>query len=274
MHQKKTVFFLCLLAALLSLAPAYAEESVIRKGFIEAFDANDAARMHAIVEENKEKIPDEITSLLEESRRPDVAVEHKEGNRYIAELMAIRYKDITGDAEPLIKVKKEVFNSRLTPTVRSTPSEGVHIVDIPVATGGAKNVFVPDNIIIQKGETVRWTNHDTIAHVFASMPLIGEVGLFAPSIEPGGGWEFTFEKPGEYYYICFIHKGMIGKITVEGAAAGGAGGAGGAGQAAQPAAQEPSMEHEEGSHEKGHETGAEGGAASGAEDGGAGEASE
>ena len=34
-------------------------------------------------------------------------------------------------------------------------------------------------------------------------------------IEPGQSWDHTFHSPGEYYYVCFSHKVMYGKIVVK-----------------------------------------------------------
>ncbi|GEM_PF-1903208 len=210
------LLFAMAFAGVMSLsAPAFSQESDIIKNFIEAFDAKDKARMSSIVEENKDAIPAEIRSLLRQAVAPGTTVEDKEGAFYLAEVMANIYKDKFGDVEPLKEVKRARFESLLGPAVRLTSPDGVHIVDLPEATDTVKNIFKPDNIIIKKGETVRWVNYDKVAHVFASMPFIGKGGLFAPSIEPGGSWEYTFDRPGEYYYICFIHKGMIGKVTVE-----------------------------------------------------------
>lgn len=43
------------------------------------------------------------------------------------------------------------------------------------------------------------------------MPVIGTGGIKATRIDPGQSFEFKFDKAGEYFYICYIHKGMVGK---------------------------------------------------------------
>ncbi|MEE9542608.1 MAG: plastocyanin/azurin family copper-binding protein [Thermodesulfobacteriota bacterium] len=194
---------------------AYSFESKLVNKFLEAYDAKDAGAMAAIVEDNKDKIPSEILALLYEAMFPSTKEEDKTANLFIAELIAKTYKDSTGDFEPLLNVKRTVFNSKLSEPVTSSAKKGVHIVELPKASKNAMNVFSPDNIIIKQGETVSWVNKDKISHVFASMPVIGEGGIFTPDIEPGKSWKFKFNKPGDYYYICFIHKGMVGKVTVE-----------------------------------------------------------
>lgn len=217
MGTKKALLTASLLTALaLSAAvPCFAAESEIVKKFTEALDAKNAVKMDEVIKANKEKIPDEIKALIDAALAPETTPEDKESHFYVAELMAKGYNEATGDFKPLKSVKTAVFNSKLTPAVRSKAENGVHTVTAPKATDHAKNVFTPDNIIIKKGESVKWVNNDDTAHVLVSMPVIGLGGIKATRIEPGQSWEFKPEKPGEYYYMCYIHKGMVGKITVE-----------------------------------------------------------
>lgn len=188
------------------------EESDFREDFLEALKAGDMDGMYSIVDKNRVKIPREILAILEEAL--EAKGEEKESLLYIVEALANVYNDVSGDIEFFKEVKKKMFDARLSRPVRSILQGGVHVVETPEATGEVKNIFKPDNIIIRRGETVRWVNKDKIAHLLGSMPFIGEAGLFSPYIEPGKGWEHTFNEPGEYYYICFIHRSMIGKITV------------------------------------------------------------
>lgn len=189
-----------------------APPQAFRKDFIAALEANDGEKMFSIVEANKDNIPGEIQGLLTEAKD---AKEEKAGLLHIAEMMARYYKDITGNAEHLIEVRKADFESRLSPPVRPKAVNGTHTIEFPKPAGDVKNVFRPDNIIIKRNETIRWVNNDETAHVFSSMQFIGKKGIKSPSVEPGKGYEFKFEETGEYYYICFIHRGMVGKVTVE-----------------------------------------------------------
>lgn len=92
--------------------------------------------------------------------------------------------------------------------------KGVYIIQ-GTSSEAARSIFLPDVIIIKKGGTVRWVNNDKTAHLVASVPVIGEGGIFSPEIGDGESWEYRLNKPGEYYYICFIHKVMYGKVIVE-----------------------------------------------------------
>ena len=196
-------------------ATGFAAEPSISEAFIKAYDSNDQEKLHKVVEENVEKVPAEIKALIYSTMGPDVKPEKKESTLYIAEQIAIIYKDVTGDFEPIRGVKREQFESKLSVPVISVAKDGVHIIETPEKTDGRFNFFSPDNMVIKKGETVRWSNTDKIAHLFASFSIIGKGGLFTPNIDPGASWDYTFEEAGEYYYLCFIHKGMLGKITVE-----------------------------------------------------------
>lgn len=198
------------LFVILSAGTAFSGELTSR--FIEALEKKDRDRAAAIVLENKAAVPAEIKSILDGAAKSDG---ERQGALFVAEEMATVYKEATGDTGPLLSVKRQAFEAGLSSPVRPALTGGDYTVVLPSATEHEKNRFSPDNIVVKKGSTVKWVNKDAIAHVFSSMPLIGKGGLFTPSIGPGQSWSYTFTQPGEYYYICFIHKGMIGKVTVE-----------------------------------------------------------
>ncbi len=216
MDLKRFGILLTTAASVLLFGAAGSNASEIRDKFIGALENNDGAGMRAAVEENAAAIPAEIQTLIDEARAPETPAEEKGSKFYIAELIARTYKDITGDMKPLLEVKKRAFDAKLSEQTRPNLTEGVHIVYLPKPSGDVKNVFSPDNIVIKQGETVRWVNSDDIAHIFSTMPVISAGKFSAKSIPPGESWEFKFDKPGEYFYLCFIHQSMVGKITVEG----------------------------------------------------------
>lgn len=207
--------FLVFSAVLALSGAARGAESEIRKSFIEARETNNAVLMTKIVEDNKDKIPAEIQSLLDEALSGKTAEEERDGLLYMAELMAKEYKDIAGNASYLIIVKKAAFDVKLPQAVKIEAKDGVYVIETPAPAAGAENIFRPENVIIKKGGTVRWVNNDVNAHIFATISLISAGVLRSPRVEPGQSWEYKFERPGEYFYICFIHRSMKGKITVE-----------------------------------------------------------
>ncbi len=70
--------------------------------------------------------------------------------------------------------------------------------------------FVPPNITTLAGDTVTWTNSDTIDHDVA---LIGG-GFDSGIIGPGGRFSQMISQPGHYAYHCTIHAFMAGTIDV------------------------------------------------------------
>ena len=78
------------------------------------------------------------------------------------------------------------------------------VVDMPA------KYFVPPNITTLAGDTVTWTNSDTIEHDVA---LIGG-GFDSGIIGPGGRYSQTFSRPGHYAYRCTIHAFMAGTVDV------------------------------------------------------------
>jgi plastocyanin len=78
------------------------------------------------------------------------------------------------------------------------------VVDMPA------KYFVPPNITMLAGDTVTWTNSDTIEHDVASVG----VGFDSGVIGPGGRYSQTFSQPGHYAYRCTIHAFMAGTVDV------------------------------------------------------------
>ena len=169
--------------------------------------------MTFLIEKNKKAVPGEVRLLIDEALALGVTDKERMEKIYLAESMATEHKNITGDLKPLKEAKTRVFESELPPVSESAAVNGVHTIQA-VSVAGARNIFLPGNIVVKKGETVKWVNSDNVAHLLASMYVIGEQGIFSPRVAPGKSWEYRFDKAGEYYYICFIHKVMYGKVTV------------------------------------------------------------
>lgn len=70
--------------------------------------------------------------------------------------------------------------------------------------------FHPDTLRIRPGTTVRWVNHDPLAHSSTS-----SAGLWAsPLIHPGASYQRAFEDEGRFPYHCTPHPFMKGLIIV------------------------------------------------------------
>lgn len=70
--------------------------------------------------------------------------------------------------------------------------------------------FQPNELTVQKGDTVVFVNHDMVDHNIVE----ASKGLWSSSMLPAGkSWKTAIDK--SYDYICTIHPTMKGKITVK-----------------------------------------------------------
>lgn len=71
--------------------------------------------------------------------------------------------------------------------------------------------FNPSEISVRVGDTVTWTNEDSVGHdVTGDAFKSGEPG----GIGNGDTFEHTFEEAGTFDYVCTVHPGMEGTVTV------------------------------------------------------------
>ena len=82
----------------------------------------------------------------------------------------------------------------------------------PVAVAIADFAFAPPALTVPAGTTVTWTNDDPFGHSVVA----GDDSFASGDLAAARTFEFTFDEPGEYPYICGIHPSMIGTVTVTG----------------------------------------------------------
>jgi plastocyanin len=73
-------------------------------------------------------------------------------------------------------------------------------------------LFVPDKITARAGQTVRWTNDDAVAH---TVKAESGADFSSDAIQQGKTFEARVTKAGAIAYVCTIHPGQKGTITVE-----------------------------------------------------------
>jgi len=69
--------------------------------------------------------------------------------------------------------------------------------------------FNPESVTVSAGDTVRWTNMNSVGHTVSGPTF--ESGI----LENGDSFEFLFTDPGVYDYSCSIHPSMKGTVIVE-----------------------------------------------------------
>ncbi len=71
--------------------------------------------------------------------------------------------------------------------------------------------FSPAEITIKKGDTVKWTNLDSVSHTVTSDNGKFDSGLLSQN----ASWSRTFSEAGTFEYHCTPHPYMTAKIIVE-----------------------------------------------------------
>lgn len=72
--------------------------------------------------------------------------------------------------------------------------------------------FAPDSITVNAGDTVTWVNDDSVGHdVTGDNFKSGDPG----AMQNGDTYEHAFKKAGTFDYVCTVHPGMEGSVTVE-----------------------------------------------------------
>lgn len=75
--------------------------------------------------------------------------------------------------------------------------------------------YAPATITVTAGDTVTWTNEDSVAHTATSSTGAFDTGL----LDQGESGSVTFTTPGTYSYFCEPHPSMTGQVVVQAAVA-------------------------------------------------------
>ncbi len=84
---------------------------------------------------------------------------------------------------------------------------------------GMQNIqFDPKDLTVKAGETITFTNDESIPHDVHKTSGPGEDFSSGDSggMQEGDTFELTLDEPGKYEYVCEVHApGMAGSITVK-----------------------------------------------------------
>lgn len=72
--------------------------------------------------------------------------------------------------------------------------------------------FVPAEVLIRAGESVRWTNREKRTSHSVVFPAEG--GLESERMFPDESWQRRFDRAGRYEYHCGPHPEMRGTVVV------------------------------------------------------------
>ncbi len=115
-----------------------------------------------------------------------------------------------------------------TPSQQSTPSTPTQPTTTPTTTPSSpastasvavtREVkikdfkFVPADITVKVGDTIKWTNEDSAAHTATASDGAFDTDRLAQG--ESGSHTFTSADVGTHSYICSIHPSMKGTVTV------------------------------------------------------------
>ena len=71
------------------------------------------------------------------------------------------------------------------------------------------NLFQPPHVEVPVRTTVTFTNADQVPH-----NVKFDDGPSSDNLSFGATFQRAFETPGTYDYVCTIHVGMVGRVTV------------------------------------------------------------
>jgi plastocyanin len=90
-----------------------------------------------------------------------------------------------------------------TPTATATP---LPILEATIASF----VYLPEPIVVQVGQTIRWTNLDVPEHTVTA----DDHSFTSPLLGQNQTYTLTLTQPGTYTYFCEPHPFMMGEIEV------------------------------------------------------------
>ncbi len=80
---------------------------------------------------------------------------------------------------------------------------------------GMKDIqFVPKNVTVKVGDTVSWTNTDSVTHTVTKQSGPG-TKFDSGNLDPGAKYEQKFNRSGKVNYVCTIHPNQTGTVTVK-----------------------------------------------------------
>ena len=104
-----------------------------------------------------------------------------------------------------------MWNPNVPPVARKLESTEVFAKD---NTSHIKD-FGFENITLNKGAVLQWTNTDTVVHTVTSgLDDLSSDGFDSGKLSPGSSFQLKFDQPGKYSFTCTLHPFMTGMVLV------------------------------------------------------------
>lgn len=102
--------------------------------------------------------------------------------------------------------QEEISSSSPLPAMQE---EGV---TVSIVGNSGRNSYNPNPIEIKVGDTVTWINNDSSPHTVTSSS--DDITFDSDVLRRGEIFSFTFDKEGQYPYLCTLHPSMVGTVVV------------------------------------------------------------
>jgi len=105
-----------------------------------------------------------------------------------------------------------VLTSACGPTPKKSGGRGRFASASGSTTVHVKNFsFDPQRLSVTTGTKVTWKFEDSSHHTVTA----NDKSFKSKHLKRGDTFSYTFNKPGEYQYMCSIHQYMTGSVTVK-----------------------------------------------------------
>ena len=98
-----------------------------------------------------------------------------------------------------------------TPEAQTSTQSDEAASDDVVRVGMKDIKFVPEEIEAKVGQKIVWTNNEPIAH---NVTATEGADFGSDTLQKDDTFEYTPQKAGTIEYVCTIHEGQNGQITV------------------------------------------------------------
>ncbi|HET8784604.1 MAG TPA: ThuA domain-containing protein, partial [Candidatus Limnocylindrales bacterium] len=93
---------------------------------------------------------------------------------------------------------------------------GAQAPDATISVTGQATTWSPSNVTVTTGDTVRWSfDGATLPHNVHGTSANWSPALQSPIDTGQDPVDYTFDEPGVYTFVCDVHPGMTGTVTVE-----------------------------------------------------------
>ena len=103
--------------------------------------------------------------------------------------------------------QEEISSSSALPAMQ----EGI---TVSIIGNSGRNSYNPNPIEIKVGDTVTWINNDSSPHTVTSSSNDSSITFDSDVLRRGEMFSFTFDKEGQYPYLCTLHPSMVGTVVV------------------------------------------------------------